>query len=58
MDDDARDRGRANGLVGMRERAAALDGTVEAGARPDGGVRVRARIPVSGRRNTPVPGRQ
>lgn len=34
----------------MRERAAALGGTVEAGSRPDGGFRVRARIPLTGTR--------
>ncbi|MFL5860274.1 MAG: sensor histidine kinase [Solirubrobacteraceae bacterium] len=36
-----------NGLRGMRERAAALGGTVEAGPTGSGGWRVRARLPVS-----------
>jgi signal transduction histidine kinase len=34
-----------NGIVGMRERAAALGGAVEAGPCPDGGFRVRAHLP-------------
>ncbi|MGW1163757.1 sensor histidine kinase [Streptomyces sp. NPDC002519] len=38
--------GSGNGLAGMRERAAALGGTVEAGARADGGFRVRAVLPL------------
>ncbi|MFJ2767040.1 sensor histidine kinase [Streptomyces sp. NPDC087300] len=39
--------GSGNGLAGMRERAAALDGTIEAGPRPDGGFRVTAVLPVT-----------
>ncbi|MEU9321324.1 sensor histidine kinase [Streptomyces sp. NPDC048295] len=38
--------GSGNGLAGMRERAAALGGTIEAGPRADGGFRVRAELPL------------
>ncbi|TXS46404.1 sensor histidine kinase [Streptomyces sp. uw30] len=38
--------GSGNGLAGMRERAAALGGTIEAGARADGGFRVLAALPL------------
>ncbi len=34
------------GLIGMRERVAVHDGTIEAGSRADGGFRVRVRLPV------------
>jgi signal transduction histidine kinase len=35
-----------HGLAGMRERVALVRGELEAGPRPDGGFRVRARLPV------------
>lgn len=49
---DVRDDGRGvpsgtgHGLTGMAERAAAVGGVVEAGPMPEGGFRVRARLPV------------
>ena len=42
--------GAGNGIVGMRERAAALGGELEAAQRPGGGVRVRARLPFTDER--------
>jgi signal transduction histidine kinase len=35
-----------HGIEGMRERATAVGGTLEAGPRPEGGFRVRARLPL------------
>lgn len=54
VDNDAGTPGRAesqgagagNGIRGMRERAEALGGDLDAGPRPDGGFRVRARLPL------------
>ena len=42
--------GTGKGIVGMRERVGALGGELEAGPRPDGGFRVRARLPLDGTR--------
>jgi signal transduction histidine kinase len=51
ISDDGRGSGSdipsgGRGIAGMRERATSLDGEFEAGPRPEGGFRVRARIPV------------
>jgi signal transduction histidine kinase len=39
-----------HGIAGMRERALALDGELDAGPVPEGGFRVTARLPVTGGR--------
>ncbi|OKI33236.1 two-component sensor histidine kinase [Saccharothrix sp. CB00851] len=50
---EVRDDGRGGvagfgrGITGMRERAALLGGTVDAGPLPEGGFRVRARLPLA-----------
>lgn len=47
---DDRDRdGGGHGLIGMRERVAALSGECEAGPRPEGGFGVRVRLPLQAR---------
>ena len=38
--------GSGHGIIGMNERAALLGGTFEAGPQPEGGFRVRARLPM------------
>jgi signal transduction histidine kinase len=53
VDDDGRGAaatsdGAGHGVLGMRERAAMLGGTLTAGPRAGGGYRVRAEIPVPG----------
>ena len=40
--------GAGHGIPGMRERATAVGGSLEAGPLPDGGFQVRAALPVSG----------
>jgi signal transduction histidine kinase len=40
--------GSGFGLQGMRERATALGGSLDAGPRPEGGFRVTARLPLNG----------
>jgi signal transduction histidine kinase len=45
---DARAVREGHGLIGMRERAASVGGQLEVGPRPEGGFRVRARLPLNG----------
>jgi signal transduction histidine kinase len=52
VEDDGSGAHRANGgghgLIGMRERVAVYGGELQAGARPGGGFRVQARLPIDG----------
>ena len=53
VDDDGRGPAgpashRGQGIAGMRQRVAALGGDFQAGPRPGGGFRVRARLPLKG----------
>jgi signal transduction histidine kinase len=51
------DLGGGHGLIGMRERATSVGGSLQAGPRPDGGYRVMARMPAAGRARS-EPGRE
>jgi signal transduction histidine kinase len=46
--DVAEGTARGHGIVGMRERALLLGGTLDAGPRPDGGFRVLVHLPIGG----------
>jgi signal transduction histidine kinase len=46
--EDAQDGARGHGIVGMRERARLLGGTLDAQPRPGGGFRVVAHLPTGG----------
>ena len=43
-----RAEGPGHGITGMRERAAAIGGSLQAGPLPDGGFQVRAILPIPG----------
>jgi signal transduction histidine kinase len=47
--------GTGHGIAGMRERAAAVGGMVDAGPSPGGGFRVAARLPMRGRLSDTAP---
>ena len=47
-DRQSRSSRSGQGIPGMRERARALGGSLEAGPRPGGGFRVQATLPVAG----------
>jgi signal transduction histidine kinase len=48
----APDRPPGHGLIGMRERATAVGGTLSAGRRPEGGFHVRAQLPLQPAKDT------
>lgn len=52
--DQASPGGSGQGIIGMRERLALYGGQLDVGRRPQGGFRVRARIPLSAADPTPV----
>jgi signal transduction histidine kinase len=52
--DAAAGDGGGHGLLGMRERAASVGGTVETGAGAAGGFRVQAQLPLAGQPETPT----
>ncbi|MFB6813922.1 sensor histidine kinase [Streptomyces sp. NPDC056347] len=49
--------GAGHGLIGMRERAAAIGGRLHAGPRPEGGFTVTAELPLRPGRSRPGPAR-